>query len=248
MTDLRTVDAGLPIRLGTLGQITITPDAPLETADRGLLGSVLTCEACGDQLGPVRSYAEADGAILRHLRRSHPGLDERPSVFCSIEDCWRTAYAHELCAAHLRQHWNAHAPRCSVANCDRPARSGRSSICEGHAIRLRKHGDLRADIPLGAKPPKTPKPPKPSKPQHCAVAGCDRPRRTLDYCSGHYKRLRTTGDIRADIPLAERTRARQCSVPGCERRHEARGYCSSHYERLRTTGDVRAEIPLGGSK
>lgn len=37
----------------------------------------------------------------------------------------------------------------------------------------------------------------------CKVPGCDEPHEALGWCGAHYKRLRTRGDVFADVPVGQ---------------------------------------------
>lgn len=79
----------------------------------------------------------------------------------------------------------------------------------------------------------------------CAVPGCSKRAKTMGWCSAHYERCRTTGDVQADRPIESRTPAGgPCPVPGCDRSAEVRGLCTAHYQRRRKDGDPRADAPL----
>lgn len=74
----------------------------------------------------------------------------------------------------------------------------------------------------------------------CAVSGCDRPVRALGMCRPHYRRLKETGDVRADIPIAKQVRhapGASCAVEGCERPRKTKQWCHMHYRRWRSHGD-----------
>jgi hypothetical protein len=80
---------------------------------------------------------------------------------------------------------------CEVQGCGRPARHRRGALCQSHYKR-RRCGDPNWARPIrewridGA----------------CEAAGCDRRRhRSSGYCDAHHQRLRTWGDVRADLPL-----------------------------------------------
>lgn len=70
----------------------------------------------------------------------------------------------------------------------------------------------------------------------CSVPNCTRKRRGREWCSGHYQRWRTTGDVQANRPLREPSPP-TCSVPNCIRRHKCLGYCGKHYQRVLNHGD-----------
>lgn len=80
---------------------------------------------------------------------------------------------------------------CAVDTCDRDAHA--AGLCRGHYKRLRKHGDVRADVPLREFTPGA----------ACGVRGCGRLAHARGLCPGHYKRLRDLGDVCAAQPLQE---------------------------------------------
>lgn len=65
----------------------------------------------------------------------------------------------------------------------------------------------------------------------CSVSTCENPAEADGLCNGHYKRQKTFGDPRADIPLRKirRGRTEKCSRDGCEETYCASGLCSKHY-------------------
>lgn len=72
---------------------------------------------------------------------------------------------------------------CSVDGCDRAVRS--LGLCSGHRSRLRRHGDVQADIPLRTAT---------YGGQLCAVQGCKRGAQCQGLCEPHIRRLRRNGD------------------------------------------------------
>lgn len=78
-----------------------------------------------------------------------------------------------------------------------------------------------------------------TKPTCKHLEGCARPARKLGWCSMHYNRLRTTGDVG---PARKLTRwgeaAAVCSVDGCADPARAKDLCDVHYQRMRTNGDT----------
>lgn len=79
----------------------------------------------------------------------------------------------------------------------------------------------------------------------CDVDGCERPEATRGWCTAHYARWLTHGDVQADQPVQPyMDQVPPCAVEGCDRRHYARGWCDGHYSRWNKHGDVRAEVPL----
>ena len=69
----------------------------------------------------------------------------------------------------------------------------------------------------------------------CRVKGCDRLVYAVALCSPHYRRLRTTGDVWADVPLriARYTEKDKCVECGRGPVY-ARRLCKKHYDRSRT--------------
>lgn len=85
---------------------------------------------------------------------------------------------------------------CAWETCERPANSSRG-YCTMHYQRW-KHGR-----PMGDRDP--------SIRRQCAVEGCEKPTRNLDWCDMHYRRWRNTGDptrsrtdIKRETPFVER--------------------------------------------
>lgn len=70
----------------------------------------------------------------------------------------------------------------------------------------------------------------------CAVADCDEPQSSRDWCTKHYDRWRQTGD-----PLTPVTRTSNkgltCSVDGCDEPRRKREWCANHYAAWRNYGD-----------
>lgn len=79
----------------------------------------------------------------------------------------------------------------------------------------------------------------------CAVDNCNRAGKGK-YCTGHYARLRTHGDVFADRPIVDRviTLNGLCILEQCERPSKQRGYCAAHYTRLIRWGDLREDLPI----
>lgn len=86
--------------------------------------------------------------------------------------------------------------------------------------------------------------------QTCIVETCGRPRYCLGYCCAHYRRVRTHGDPRADVPVGERRNpygSKTCSVDDCSLPLYAKTLCKPHYVRAANNeGDPRPETPLAG--
>jgi len=76
----------------------------------------------------------------------------------------------------------------------------------------------------------------------CAVAGCDRPAASRDWCKAHYDRWHRTGDVQADTPI--RTgKPTPCRITGCGRpvNDLYTGLCEPHLHRR----SLRPDIPIG---
>lgn len=69
----------------------------------------------------------------------------------------------------------------------------------------------------------------------CTVKRCPNAAHCKGLCSGHYGRLRTTGDVQADVPLQKKRRGRmeKCSRAGCPETYAAKGLCKRHYMEAR---------------
>lgn len=85
------------------------------------------------------------------------------------------------------------------------------------------------------------------QPVECTVAQCRRRARLHNMCSAHAIRLQRTGDVRADVPIRERSGKTQtrCGATGCERQSVAKSYCAAHLYRRNRFGDALAHVPIG---
>lgn len=120
---------------------------------------------------------------------------------------------------------------CSVAACELPAYA--RSWCQPHYSRWRKTGDVRAEVPIGSRRPRT---------GRCWVEDCDRPIEARLLCVGHLRREDKFGDVKAGIPL-KRPSDGNCSVADCPRPHAGLGWCEFHYgpfRRYKLTPDAYA--------
>jgi hypothetical protein len=72
----------------------------------------------------------------------------------------------------------------------------------------------------------------------CSVPGCGRPVYCKGWCSAHYRRVMTTGDVRPTVPLriAKYGPEARCSVKGCNRRPYAKGKCQKHWAQDKRRG------------
>lgn len=82
---------------------------------------------------------------------------------------------------------------CSVEGCVREVY--RRGICNSHLARLKRHGDVMADIPIGVRGS--------HHGQKCEVRSCVRPAKVLSACQAHHSRKERTGDYREDRPIAK---------------------------------------------
>lgn len=114
---------------------------------------------------------------------------------------------------------------CSVESCDRTVYA--RGLCQPHYKRLRRHGDVLADVPVGRGT------------RECSVDGCIRPAEARRLCHGHYLRWKRTGDVGEEAPLERATRP-LCAAMDCGRPAHARGLCGTHYKRAVRHGDIEA--------
>ena len=119
---------------------------------------------------------------------------------------------------------------CCIESCDRNAYA--RELCQPHYKRLRRHGDVFADLPIG----------RAVRP--CSVPDCGLPADGRGLCHGHYQRWQRTGDVQEDIPLGRRRQPERCSVDGCDRPTQAKGYCGTHYKRAMKHGEVQPDTPI----
>lgn len=75
--------------------------------------------------------------------------------------------------------------------------------------------------------------------------GCARPARKLGWCSMHYNRLRTTGDLGPAEKLTRwgEQKGQSCSVDGCDAPAALKSWCRFHYDRVRFTGSPGSVEP-----
>lgn len=80
----------------------------------------------------------------------------------------------------------------------------------------------------------------------CSVETCERLAVARTWCSTHWRRWRTHGDVRADQPIRQQTppapRGMPCSIDGCNKPRQGRTWCTAHLTRWRRHGD-----PLGAA-
>ena len=119
---------------------------------------------------------------------------------------------------------------CSIESCDRSVYA--RELCQPHYRRLRRHGDVFADLPIGRVA------------RTCSVQDCNNPCDGRGLCHGHYQRWRRTGEVQEEIPLGRRRQPEQCTADGCDRATFAKGYCGTHYKRAVKHGDIREDQPI----
>lgn len=122
------------------------------------------------------------------------------------------------------------AVECSIESCDRNVYA--IELCQPHYKRLRRHGDVFADLPIGRVQ------------RLCSVADCSLPADGRGLCHGHYQRWQRTGDVQEHIPLGRRRQPERCTAEGCDRQAFAKGYCATHYKRARKHGEVHDDVPI----
>lgn len=122
---------------------------------------------------------------------------------------------------------------CCIESCERNAYA--RELCQPHYKRLRHHGDVFADIPIGRSHRSL---------RPCSVPDCEERADGQGLCHGHYQRWRRTGNVQEDVPLGRRRQPERCSVDDCDRPSQAKGYCGTHYKRELKQGDVQADLPI----
>lgn len=117
---------------------------------------------------------------------------------------------------------------CSISGCERTLLC--KGLCSSHYGRLRKYGDVRADIPIEYRTPRAAGP--------CAAEGCNLPVKAKGYCNAHYTRVMTHGDPLVDKPIKPIRYGWDdiCFIEGCEKPSRKLGRCETHYSRWRATG------------
>lgn len=119
---------------------------------------------------------------------------------------------------------------CCIDSCERNVYA--RELCQPHYKRLRRHGDVFADLPIG-------------RPQRrCSVPACELPADGRGLCHGHYQRWKRTGDVQENIPLSQGRQPEVCTVDDCDRPVHAKGYCGTHYKRAVKHGEVQHDLPI----
>ena len=87
----------------------------------------------------------------------------------------------------------------------------RSAVKRGlfraHYERLRRDGDVRADVPLR---------PRSEERRLCAADGCDRPSQARGMCQSHYNSWRQSGILPPGVPDVGELPGGPCEVEGCD--------------------------------
>ena len=113
---------------------------------------------------------------------------------------------------------------CAVDICDRlVGEYGRRGWCQAHYLRWKRHGDVRARVPIGDKRGPT---------KLCTVADCLRKHQAKGYCAAHYYRLRTTGSAqeRKPVELHIMDHGPTCTQWHCDADAYLKGLCAKHYQ------------------
>lgn len=76
----------------------------------------------------------------------------------------------------------------------------------------------------------------------CSIEGCGKPHEARGWCSMHYMRWKTHGDVHYRDGYYTRGRDKTCTIDGCDSPHSAKGLCGKHYQRQVTYGDVHRKI------
>jgi hypothetical protein len=150
---------------------------------------------------------------------------------CEVDGCDEFVAARGRCAPHDAQAHQRPAPdTCSIDGCARAAYI--EELCEAHYRRLRRTGDVRADVPIGGRW------------ATCSVGTCTKRVDAHGLCHAHYQRRQRTGSVQEERPLGWRRQSEQCAVDECDRKPFAKGYCGTHYKRLVKHGDAKDEVPI----
>ena len=75
----------------------------------------------------------------------------------------------------------------------------------------------------------------------CTVNDCNRPIHGNGLCNAHSQRLLKHGDVRAHVPIQQRSSDPLCTVEDCGKKRVAHGLCSSHNWRMKKYGST--ELP-----
>lgn len=75
--------------------------------------------------------------------------------------------------------------------------------------------------------------------RQCISDGCDRKHYAKGFCTKHYQRLISKGDV------SDPKKRLGCYVDGCDEEHSRKGLCSKHYHRLRKTGRFDVKVIVG---
>lgn len=90
--------------------------------------------------------------------------------------------------------------------------------------------------------------------KECSVETCSEPSDSKGMCPAHYARLKTHGDVMADVPIVKKRKRGTggvCGLEDCDRPAPTHFLCGAHRYRERKFGDpygggpIREMIPLG---
>lgn len=151
---------------------------------------------------------------------------------CSVSGCSREYRAKGYCATHWKRlNKYGYVPDnpvrsigvnnylCSAENCDRKLHA--NSLCINHYREVRRRA-------AGAEARKKREP-------NCSVELCEEVHYSLGYCVNHYSRLKSTGDLKENVPFKKFIRGQVgCLVTSCDRPHHSNGVCRSHNTTYRT--------------
>lgn len=150
---------------------------------------------------------------------------------CSLDGCSKKSIAKGLCSMHysrlsrtgsvgtVESSRERQESQCIVEGCSLESHS--KSLCHNHyrEKRRRQNGAV----------------PRAIRPTVCSVESCSNKHYSLGYCAPHYGRLKSTGDVKEDMPIKELVYGRtSCDVSGCLRPHWANGLCRTHDQTART--------------
>lgn len=127
-----------------------------------------------------------------------------PVRYCDVTECNRPRDSGVYCAAHKQRHMvygdplggsgtvaQIEWPGCRVADCSRPARTARGSVCKTHQAIYRKLGKPVPERGEGVWVPVTER--------TCEIDDCGNKCRYEGLCGKHYQRQRTHGDANAPL-------------------------------------------------
>lgn len=111
------------------------------------------------------------------------------STLCVVSDCnTKRSRQHNLtggrCSAHYAEHRKSIAPRCSMAECDKPVHC--DPYCSTHYARFKTRGSAEDSALIRQMNINT---------GFCSVEGCDNPMRKRTWCAAHYSQWTRMGEV-----------------------------------------------------